>query len=769
MARYLKYDNINFDELIFTRDGNDLVVSSKKLKKPDRVENYFTDEKPLNLVKTADRFIAHSLRDEMVLSLSSTQNQDGSYSVEGSAHDNIIYGSKNDDIITGALGNDIITGGKGSDTFIFNLGDGQDIIKDAQNNDVIHINAGLSDLKYSRVNNDLQIYYSDEDSITLTNFFKNKSSKNVDLIKNLDGDIQKEYEDYINNPPYSIVYYHGMPEKVYYAKIFMSQDGYELEEKSILKNAKIEIGEKSTFTGTDYNENVTVIGKNGKFSLGSGNDTLTYSDDFGQSVVTLNKNENLNLKFNSDIELDYKISGNDLVLTTTDNNTVTLKNFLRRVNDATVQINGKSITSIAGYLEMLKADASDFKKGKYIGTTLNDDIDASDYKSRSKIGVSVNSKSGSDKVTGSDYNDTIKVKSIDGDRTTVIENGGVNNITTGAGRDTISVYGNSSNTIVAGEGKNVITLSSTGKNKYTGGNGIERIYVTNGENNINMKNGYNTINISAGKNTVTGGKDYDVVYVSGGENKISTGAGFDKISIIDGTNTINAGAGNDTIELSGGNAVLDGGEGDDLFDFMDYYNSSQKSFDGHVDIIDTKGKNELYFSDQMVFEEEPVKTEDGGYYQLSRLDGRPFVFFDVSINKKGQTVVGKDVLFTAAKSFTGFNDNGIHVSDMGTISKISAIHFEALYYMGMYSEYGKDMLDPEEPYYRPNYGKFASSKYTFDVTELAEKVSGWLSSDSNTSGYKSAMDVFTKGTESEISELTALYVNNATNCYQTIK
>lgn len=768
MAKYLKYDNINFDELIFTRDGNDLVISSKKLKTPDRVVGYFTDEKPLNLVKTADRFIAHSLKDEMVLSLTSVQNEDGTYSVEGSEHDNVINGSKFDDTITGGLGNDIISGGKGKDTFIFNIGDGQDIIKDADKDDVIHINAGLNNLKYKRVNNDLEIAYSDDDKITLSNFFTNKSSNNIDLIKNLDGETQAEYEDYINNPPYEEIFYRNEYQRIYYAKIFMSEDGYELCEKSILKNANIEVGEKNVYTGTDYNENVIAVGENGKFALGAGNDTLNYTGRFGNTVVTVGKNEKLNLKFDTDVDFDYSISGKNLVMTTADNQKVTLKNFLSRVNDATVSINGKSITSLPKYLEMLKADASDFKKGKYTGTVLNDNIDASDYVSKTKMGVSINSKSGSDTVVGSKYNDTIKVLSIDGDRTTVTERGGVNKITTGAGRDTINVYGDSSNTINAGEGKNVITLSSTGKNKYTGGNGIERITVTDGENNINMKNGYNTINISGGKNIVTGGKDYDIVNVSGGENKISTGAGYDKISLGSGYNVVNAGDGNDNIKVSGGNAVLDGSTGDDTYDFMDYYNYQTKQFDGHVDIIDTKGSSLIRFYEQMLFVENAVEAGDGLVTQMARLDGRPIAYFDVSVDKNGQTVVGKDILFTMSKTFTGFDGNGVHVTDMSTISRVEAVGLRALYYMPMASEHGTDPLDPEEPYYRPNYGEFASARYNLDVTELSEKVAGWLTSDSNTGGYKSAMEVFTKGSDADILSLTTIYVNNVTDCYQSV-
>lgn len=56
----------------------------------------------------------------------------GSKDATGNALPNIIVGNGGANVITGGLGNDILTGGAGADTFVFDRGDGSDIITDFQ-------------------------------------------------------------------------------------------------------------------------------------------------------------------------------------------------------------------------------------------------------------------------------------------------------------------------------------------------------------------------------------------------------------------------------------------------------------------------------------------------------------------------------------------------------------------------------------------------------------------------------------------------------------
>ena len=55
---------------------------------------------------------------------------DGEKYATGNALPNIITGNGGTNVITGGLANDILTGGAGKDTFVFERGDGSDIITD---------------------------------------------------------------------------------------------------------------------------------------------------------------------------------------------------------------------------------------------------------------------------------------------------------------------------------------------------------------------------------------------------------------------------------------------------------------------------------------------------------------------------------------------------------------------------------------------------------------------------------------------------------------
>ncbi len=62
--------------------------------------------------------------------------------VIGGAGDDVLFGGRGDDTIEGGAGNDFMKGGRGADTFIFNAGDGQDVIRGFNvHEDVIDLSA----------------------------------------------------------------------------------------------------------------------------------------------------------------------------------------------------------------------------------------------------------------------------------------------------------------------------------------------------------------------------------------------------------------------------------------------------------------------------------------------------------------------------------------------------------------------------------------------------------------------------------------------------
>jgi len=98
----------------------------------------------------------------------------------GNSQSNIIIGNDAANVITGGLGNDILTGGGGADTFVFNAGDGSDVITDftpgsGLGHDVIQLNGfaftSFSDIQaaMTQVGNDVYLALTSQDTLVLRN------------------------------------------------------------------------------------------------------------------------------------------------------------------------------------------------------------------------------------------------------------------------------------------------------------------------------------------------------------------------------------------------------------------------------------------------------------------------------------------------------------------------------------------------------------------------------------------------------------------------
>ena len=68
----------------------------------------------------------------------------GNDSVYGGKGNDKLYGQNNDDTLWGGAGNDSLWGGSGADTFIYNSGEGKDIIYDFDNSDMLKITGEFS-------------------------------------------------------------------------------------------------------------------------------------------------------------------------------------------------------------------------------------------------------------------------------------------------------------------------------------------------------------------------------------------------------------------------------------------------------------------------------------------------------------------------------------------------------------------------------------------------------------------------------------------------
>lgn len=429
--------------------------------------------------------------------------------------------------------------------------------------------------------------------------------------------------------------------------------------------------------------------------------------------------------------------------------TVVLKDFNAKDIQAYVSIGNYNgdYCDIRGLYSFVAANTYDtqeaFAGGKITTKAQNDVIDASNYNSPNGKGVTINSGSGNDRITGSNYNDKVTVKSLAGDHTTVVETSGTNKITTGKGDDTV-VIGNvginpqiTNNTIKLGNGENSVTVNANGKNKITGGSDDDEFILNNGFNTVNGKNGDNTFVANNGNNKLTGGKNVDTFTLSGGQNTVKAGKGDDVVTANFGYNTIDLGAGNDEVfanggynvikaskgnnvyKLEGGSNVITGGSGVDEFIFNadgvpgaglnaiinggkgnDIYDLTKADYQDSINITDTKGKN------------------------VVKLAEKDTILFDVTLGKNAK----KDKV---SNLLTFRNDDG-DVTYKGSIAKVLVA-----------DDNGDGLAD------------VSATEYKLNIKGVAEQVASFMRSAGLRKGA-SAYDVLAAGGDNA-AKLLAIY------------
>ena len=108
----------------------------------------------------------------------------GDDTIVGSNYADTLKGGNGDDKITGGEGNDKLYGEAGENTLYFKENDGDDIVYGGKGEDtLVFEGVNFDDLKFSRgttksTKNDLVIQYTENDSVTVKNFFKLDKKKN---------------------------------------------------------------------------------------------------------------------------------------------------------------------------------------------------------------------------------------------------------------------------------------------------------------------------------------------------------------------------------------------------------------------------------------------------------------------------------------------------------------------------------------------------------------------------------------------------------------
>ena len=116
--------------------------------------------------------------------------------LKGDAGDDTLVGYAGDDTLSGGTGNDSLQGDYGSDTYLFNKGDGNDIISDYGDSadiDTLKLGTGLTvaNTVISRNDYDLKLSWGTTDSVTLKDYFYSESSATyrIEKIQFSDGTI----------------------------------------------------------------------------------------------------------------------------------------------------------------------------------------------------------------------------------------------------------------------------------------------------------------------------------------------------------------------------------------------------------------------------------------------------------------------------------------------------------------------------------------------------------------------------------------------------
>ena len=603
-------EGISFEDLLFERDGNDLVIYVNNDKTQGiTIQNYYSGYSQVEKLEFADGTIVETSSVSIVEPEEPSEN--AGQTISGTSDDDILIGSDGDDTInaedgyndiTGGKGNDIISAGYDRDTFYYNLGDGYYKITDLGGRDQIIFGDGISkeNISFYRKNDNLIISINDDFSqgIEIIDFFRNNDNR-IENIK------------------------------------FADNSTLRLTTGLILKTNELD----GSITGTV--EDDTLIGNIGENNLngssgddilngGKGNDTLdgdvgndTYIWNLGDDIDTIRDTAGLNtIKFGENISFDdltFKQDGNNLRLIVKNdisqgiiiqdhfssnniNNNyhpITIFEFSDgskfdfRENNITLTYDNRAET-ITGNIgdNIIDAQGGDDTITTYGGDDIINGGAGDDE---------ISSGNGNDIITGGSGNDIINGEA--GNDTYIWNLGdGMDTITDSSGFDKIK-FGEgitSANLSFFKQGNNLLIFINDNHqegiiiNRYFEGSyNIELLEFTDGSS-INLSQSLDiklgdtgeSIDGTIYNDTITGGDGNDTINGGNGDDTLSDGIGEDTMSGGDGADIISGGTGDDTI---------DGGAGNDTY----IWNLG----DGMDTITDSQGTDKIVFGEGISYDD----------------------------------------------------------------------------------------------------------------------------------------------------------------------
>ncbi|HEX2972916.1 MAG TPA: calcium-binding protein [Tepidisphaeraceae bacterium] len=198
--------------------------------------------------------------------------------------------------------------------------------------------------------------------------------------------------------------------------------------------------------------------------------------------------------------------------------------------------------------------------GHYIVVDINGTTERFDQNQVDRIVI--NGLAGDDTINGLDS--AYRIVAVNGSAA-----GPAQFIDGGEGNDNITVY-SGNNSIAGGDGADTIT-GGTGNDSIDGGNGNDV---------IRGNAGRNVLSGGEGNDGITGGSNADTLLGNAGDDTLRGGGGNDSLDGGEGNNQLYGEAGNDTLKAGQGTDVFSGGAGADTADYSDRSHYVSLSIDG---------------------------------------------------------------------------------------------------------------------------------------------------------------------------------------------
>ena len=565
----------------YFKNRGEILVNGMNLR--DYILNYnFSNDKKVNL--TAG-FTNDNIQTNQYLALNdSIKSLEGNDYIVTYGGNDTIYAGDGNDTINGGAGNDKLYGGLGINLYSYANGkfEGNDTIY-AEQNSISYIGINANEIKDAyKTKNDLILANENGEKLTLANYFKNYNQ-----------------EIFINF------------ESIKYIIDYKKDNSFEITGKGEIEDTPF----NDSITGSKGADKIYSNLGNDKIDAGKGNDkiysysglsNLYFNEGDGKDTIEGNFNE-ITINTTNETSLNYRKNGDDLVISYTNKDSITLKNFYNlNTYIGKVYVNGTQITdNLSSYLENAYVNEYRLTTGnnKFYSMPTNNTIILPNSFDLNNITNSV--KSGNNLVLTGVYGLKDKLTIVDYykdsyDITFVKQNGSsvgtLNDILLDVYQENTEFGGNFESVPYALSVKGGFINDYLNMTKYDdivkGGHGHDSINGNSGNDKIWGESGNDSILGGIGNDSIYAGDGNDFVYGNEGNDLIKAGKGNDSILCDSGRDKVYAEAGNDLVNIETDNVYADGGAGNDRFRVLGSHNTiiggSGNDYFGEVNTSNSK-------------------------------------------------------------------------------------------------------------------------------------------------------------------------------------